>query len=115
MNGLRWSTNGDLASHSGICDFAAQTEIPSVNSSFSDNLHRMTTERIEVQRTIRADPASIFAALSDPQGHVAIDGSGMLMDADGDIVTAVGDEFVVHMDREAFGRPSDAPLHRTGV
>lgn len=67
----------------------------------------MATERIEVQRTIRADPASIFAVLCDPQGHVAVDGSGMLMDADGDIVTAVGDSFVVHMDREALG---DIPM-----
>jgi hypothetical protein len=38
----------------------------------------MTADRIEVQRTIRADPASIFAVLCDPQGHVAIDGSKML-------------------------------------
>ncbi|MCJ0905945.1 polyketide cyclase [Rhodococcus sp. ARC_M6] len=67
----------------------------------------MTTERIEVQRIIRADPASIFEVLCDPQGHVAIDGSGMLMDADGDTVTAVGDSFVVHMDREALG---DIPM-----
>ena len=67
----------------------------------------MTTERLEVQRTIGADPASIFAVLCDPQGHVAIDSSGMLMDATGDPVTAVGDTFVVHMDREAL---NDYPL-----
>ena len=36
----------------------------------------MTTERIEVQRTIAADPATIFRVLSDPQGHVTIDSSG---------------------------------------
>ncbi|MDT5349886.1 MAG: hypothetical protein QOH91_3173 [Mycobacterium sp.] len=40
--------------------------------------------------------------LSDPQGHVAIDSSGMLQDAEGDPVTAVGDSFVVHMDRESL-------------
>ena len=62
----------------------------------------MTTERIEVQRTIRAEPAAIFAILSDPQGHVAIDSSGMLQSADGDPVGAVGDSFVVHMDRESL-------------
>ena len=67
----------------------------------------MTADRIEVQRAIRADPASIFAVLCDPQGHVAIDGSGMLMDADGDVVTTAGDSFVVHMDREALG---DLPM-----
>jgi Polyketide cyclase / dehydrase and lipid transport len=62
----------------------------------------MTSERIEVQRTIDADPAAIFAILTDPQGHVAIDSSGMLQSAEGEPVTAVGDSFVVHMDREAL-------------
>jgi Polyketide cyclase / dehydrase and lipid transport len=59
-------------------------------------------ERIEVKRTIAADPAAIFRVLCDPQGHVAIDSSGMLMDATGDPVSAAGDTFVVHMDREAL-------------
>ena len=62
----------------------------------------MADERIEVQRTIAADPEAIFRVLCDPQGHVAIDSSGMLMDASGDPVSAVGDGFVVHMDREAL-------------
>jgi len=62
----------------------------------------MTSERLEVQRTVAADPATIFRLLSDPQGHVAIDSSGMLMAADGAPVTGVGDSFVVHMDREAL-------------
>jgi hypothetical protein len=62
----------------------------------------VTVERIEVERTIAADPAAIFRVLCDPQGHVAIDSSGMLMDATGDPVAAVGDNFVVHMDREAL-------------
>ncbi|HUS61501.1 MAG TPA: hypothetical protein VMY34_04835 [Acidimicrobiales bacterium] len=62
----------------------------------------MTTERLEVQRTISADAASIFTILRDPHGHVAIDSSGMLLDATGDPVSAVGDTFVVHMDREAL-------------
>jgi hypothetical protein len=62
----------------------------------------VTSERIEVQRTIPADPAAIFALLCDPQGHVAIDSSGMLMSATGSPVAAVGDSFVVHMDREAL-------------
>ncbi len=62
----------------------------------------MTTERIEVQRTIDADPATIFAVLSDPQGHVAIDSSGTLQSAEGEPVTKAGDSFVVHMDRESL-------------
>ena len=36
----------------------------------------MTTERFEVQRTIAADPPTIFRLLCDPQGHVAIDVPG---------------------------------------
>lgn len=67
----------------------------------------MTTDRIEVQRIIRATPAAIFKVLADPQGHVAIDSSGMLMSATGSPVTAAGDSFVVHMDRESL---NDYPL-----
>jgi hypothetical protein len=72
----------------------------------------MTDERLEVQRMIQAEPAAIFRVLCDPQGHVAIDSSGMLMDATGEPVTAVGDRFVVHMDREAL---NDYPLGRYDV
>jgi polyketide cyclase/dehydrase/lipid transport protein len=61
-----------------------------------------TPERMQVQRTIPADAATIFRVLADPQGHVNIDSSGMLLDATGSPATAVGDEFVVHMDREAL-------------
>src|SRR5690606_22657026 len=60
------------------------------------------TDRIEVPRTIAAPASEIFSVLCDPQGHVAIDATGMLQDADGDPVRAVGDTFVVHMDREAL-------------
>lgn len=67
----------------------------------------MNSERMEVQRTIPTDPATIFQLLCDPQGHVAIDSSGMLMDATGEPASAVGDSFVVHMDREAL---NDYPL-----
>ncbi len=64
-------------------------------------------ERIEVQRTILADAATIFAVLSDPEGHVTIDSTGMLMSSTGEPAKAVGDTFVVHMDREAL---NDYPL-----
>jgi len=72
----------------------------------------MTTERLEVQRTIAAEPAAIFTLLCNPKGHVAIDSSGMLMDATGDRVGAVGDTFIVHMDREAL---NDIPLGQYSV
>jgi hypothetical protein len=64
-------------------------------------------ERIEVQRPIAADAAAIFAVVSSPEGHVQIDASGMLMSSTGDPATAVGDTFVIHMDREAL---NDYPL-----
>ena len=60
------------------------------------------SDRIEVQRTITAPAAEIFAVLCDPHGHVAIDSTGMLQDANGESVAAVGDSFVVHMDRESL-------------
>lgn len=72
----------------------------------------MTDERMEVQRTIPADASTIFRVLCDPQGHVSIDSSGMLLDATGDPVTAVGDTFVVHMDREAL---NDYPMGKYDV
>ena len=64
-------------------------------------------ERHEVSRLIPADAATIFAIVSSPKGHVAIDASGMLQDSTGEPATAVGDEFVMHMDREALG---DLPM-----
>ena len=72
----------------------------------------MTTERLEVARTIPADAATIFGVLKDPKGHVAIDSSGMLMDSTGDPVTAVGDTFVVHIDRESL---NDFPMGKYDV
>ncbi len=72
----------------------------------------MTDDRLEVQRTIDAPPEAVFRVLCDPQGHVAIDSSGMLLAATGDPVQAVGDTFVVHMDREAL---NDYPLGRYDV
>jgi Raf kinase inhibitor-like YbhB/YbcL family protein len=64
-------------------------------------------ERIEASRRVPAPAGAVFAVLTDPKGHVAIDASGMLMDAEGEPVTRPGDRFVVHMDREALG---DVPL-----
>ena len=60
------------------------------------------TDRIETSRTIAAPAPAIFAVLCDPQGHVAIDSSGMLQSAEGEPVRGVGDQFVVHMDRESL-------------
>ena len=69
-------------------------------------------ERMEVARTIPVAAERIFALLSDPKGHVTIDSSGMLMDSAGVPATKVGDEFVIHMDREAL---NDFPMGRYDV
>ena len=69
------------------------------------------SERIEVQRTIAAPAADIFAVLCDPQGHVAIDARDAA-GRRGRPGQAVGDSFVVHMDREAL---NDFPLGKYDV
>ncbi|ALG08397.1 SRPBCC family protein [Kibdelosporangium phytohabitans] len=72
----------------------------------------MSAERFEVSREIAAPPSKVFALLCDPRGHVLIDSSGMLQSADGDPVRQAGDEFVVHMDREAL---NDYPMGKYDV
>lgn len=67
----------------------------------------MSEQRIEVQRTIPVPANVIFSLLCDPDGHVQIDASGMLMSSEGAPVIQVGDTFLVHMDREAL---NDVPL-----
>ena len=55
----------------------------------------------------------MFAVITDPAGHVKIDGSGMLVAAqDSAPLTGVGDSFVMNMDREALG---DIPLGKYQV
>jgi len=70
------------------------------------------SERFELQRIIPADPATIFAVVSSPSGHVAIDATGMLQGYTGEAATAVGDTFVIHMDRESLG---DLPMGKYDV
>ena len=60
------------------------------------------SRRLEVDRAIAAEPAAIFDVLRSPAGHVAIDASGMLMSAEGEPASAVGDRFTVHMDRDSL-------------
>jgi hypothetical protein len=70
------------------------------------------TDQLTARRFIEAPPTAVFDVLRDPEGHVDIDSSGMLQAADGDRVSAVGDRFTVHMDREALG---DLPMGRYEV
>jgi hypothetical protein len=70
------------------------------------------SERFEVQRTIPADAVAIFGVVSSPTGHVAIDASGMLQSSTGEPAKAIGDTFVIHMDRESLG---DRPMGKYDV
>jgi uncharacterized protein YndB with AHSA1/START domain len=75
----------------------------------------MTTgsQRLSVTREIAGTAARIFELLSDPQGHVRLDGSGMLVATEARArFTAVGDTFVVDMDRAPLG---DLPMGRYSV
>jgi hypothetical protein len=92
-------STGLTAFAAGVASRAAHTQ-PACHN-------RHMPERLEVQRAVAASPGEIFAVLTDPRGHVAIDSSGMLMGASGDIVAKAGDTFVVHMDRESL---NDYPL-----
>jgi hypothetical protein len=71
-----------------------------------------TTERMQVGRLIAAPADRIFSILTDPSGHVAIDSSGMLQSFTGEPARAVGDTFVIHMDRESL---NDYPLGKYDV
>jgi hypothetical protein len=64
-------------------------------------------DRVAVSRNVAASAEVVFALLCDPKGHVAIDASGMLQSADDGPLGAVGDTFVIHMDREAL---NDRPI-----
>ena len=74
---------------------------------------QQTESRLELTRTIAAKPEKIFALVSDPEGHVKIDGSGMLVAAkDSQVMTKVGDSFIMDMDREPLG---DLPMGKYKV
>jgi hypothetical protein len=73
----------------------------------------MSAERASVTHRVAAPAAALFAIVSDPAGHVAIDGSGMLEAApDARPLTAVGDTFEIAMDREPLG---DRPIGKYKV
>src|ERR1700722_5590379 len=61
-------------------------------------------ERISTTRRIKASADKIFDLIRRPDGHVQIDGSGMLLASpDATPVAAVGDTFAMHMDRRPLG------------
>ena len=70
------------------------------------------SERIEIRRFIPADAARVFSVVRDPEGHVTIDSTGMLQSWTGEPASKVGDEFVIHMDRESL---NDYPMGKYDV
>jgi hypothetical protein len=74
----------------------------------------MADDRVSVTRRIGASPTAIFDIVTDPAKHVEIDGSHMLVAAAQDTkrLSAVGDSFVINMDRDALG---DLPLGKYTV
>jgi hypothetical protein len=70
------------------------------------------SERVELRRFIPFDAARIFSVLRDPEGHVTIDSTGMLQSSTGEPASKVGDEFVIHMDRESL---NDYPMGKYDV
>ena len=73
-----------------------------MSDNTNDEVRPPASRRIEVDRTIAAEPDAIFDVLRSPNGHVQIDASGMLMSAEGDPASGVGDRFTVHMDRDSL-------------
>jgi hypothetical protein len=73
------------------------------------------SERLEATRVVPHSPTDVFALITDPQGQVQIDSTGMLMSAEGDPVSAEGDTFLVHMDRAALGDIPDLHLYDVTV
>jgi hypothetical protein len=70
------------------------------------------SDRIEVTRPIPAPASAIFDVVRSPEGHVAIDASGMLQDSTGEPAGQVGDTFIIHMDRESL---NDLPMGKYDV
>ena len=62
------------------------------------------TEPVAVTRIINAPASAIFTILVDPTKHPLFDGSDMLREgAANDVVTSVGDIFVMKIHNEEFG------------
>jgi hypothetical protein len=73
----------------------------------------MDDARVSLTRRINASAADVFRIVTDPRQHVEIDGSGMLVaPVDALAMTAVGESFVMNMDREPLG---DLPMGKYQV
>lgn len=66
-----------------------------------EGLSRVKVQRIEESRFIAAPREKVFELLRLPAIQLATDSSGLLQGADGDRITAVGDEVVLRMAQES--------------
>ena len=71
--------------------------------------------RTTVERTIHAPSADIFEVLSNPQNHVALDGSGFVRSEEKtDRIQQVGDVFTMNMEGPHMGGEYQTDNHVTG-
>ncbi len=70
---------------------------------------------ITVNRRIDASSADLFNVLSNPERHVALDGSGFVRSvAQGDRIAAVGQVFTMNMEGPHMGGEYQSDNHVTG-
>lgn len=75
----------------------------------------MTENKITVERTINAPSAKIFEVLSNPQHHVALDGSGFVRSEEKtDRIAKVGDVFTMNMAGDHMGGEYQTENHVVG-
>ncbi|MET0998361.1 MAG: SRPBCC family protein [Marmoricola sp.] len=73
------------------------------------------TNRTTVERTINAPSAAIFEVLSNPENHVALDGSGFVKSEEKtNRIQQVGDVFTMNMAGDHMGGEYQTDNHVTG-
>ncbi len=62
-----------------------------------------TSQSVSVSRQIDAPAGMLFELLAQPARHPLIDGSGMLRECSGGVISAVGDVFTMRMHNDEMG------------
>jgi hypothetical protein len=89
-----------LLPHRRYSAAALTAESIGTRRAVTTRLPPMSNQRVSVSRRIEAPADVLWRIVSDPAGHVRIDGSGMLEAApDATPLTAVGQTFDIDMDR----------------
>jgi hypothetical protein len=68
-----------------------------------DSMTGDTCEPVSVSRKIEAPAHELFDYLTHPANHPLIDGSGMLREGSGGVISAVGDVFTMTMHNDEMG------------